>query len=159
MAKQQIIVTHSDLEEMVAEATKQVLQESRKRLITEYYERMNSEQGGGPIFPNNKYAIYVYGDDHDPPHFHIECEGWNVSFTIWKGDLLQIKGKGNKSDLDYMIQMAPRWLNSRSLRNKRQTNRQRLIIQWNILCRNHPINYSSKHSHMNIQNNSMSSNG
>lgn len=33
-------------------------------------------------------AIYVYADDHNPPHFHAKCSGQDVAVEIQSGDVL-----------------------------------------------------------------------
>ena len=44
--------------------------------------RINLKEIGSVPFPTNKFDIKIWSNDHNPPHFHVICEGWNISFTI-----------------------------------------------------------------------------
>lgn len=58
----------------------------------------------GKIFPCNKYQIYVFSNDHNPPHFHILCGDWNVSFEIENTSNYKIiKEGGNISVFRYIL--------------------------------------------------------
>lgn len=144
------------LDKAVSKAIGHLIQENHKKgIIVEYYARLNVKNVLDPIFPPEKYLIGIYSNDHTPPHFHIEYGDLNIAFSIWKGDILEIKGHTSQSECNYIIKNVPKWLNMRSAINKRKTNRQLLIILWN---RSHPearIVYDSRNSQYNIQNNTI----
>ena len=47
--------------------------------------RINLKEVGSVPFPTNKFEIKIWSNNHNPPHFHVICEGWNISFTIEDG--------------------------------------------------------------------------
>lgn len=148
MCQKKIIITESELKEIVAQATLNVLRDINTDLLVEY-QQINVDESNNAIFPYNKFVVSIYSDDHWPPHFHVEGNGWNVSMTIWKGEVLQAKGHGTQADYNYIAQNAVKWLNTRSSINKRKSNRQIAIITWNKMHSNMPIQYRSKVSHIN----------
>ena len=40
--------------------------------------RINTNESN--IFPYNKFEVKIWSNDHEPPHFHVICDGWNLSF-------------------------------------------------------------------------------
>lgn len=42
--------------------------------------RINTNESN--IFPYNKYEVKIWSNDHEPQHFHVICDGWNLSFGI-----------------------------------------------------------------------------
>ena len=73
----------------------------------------------------------IWSDDHEPPHFHIKRNGWNVSFTIETGEQMEILAKGSETNvLDYMQANVKRWLDSPSAILPQITNRQNAFAQW-----------------------------
>ena len=88
----------------------------------------------GKIFPFSKYKIYVFSNDHNPPHFHILCEGWNVSFEIENTGNYKINKKGeNISILKYILRNVDDWLDSFSYNVSILTNRQFIMSLWNAI--------------------------
>ena len=96
--------------------------------------RINKEETGKCIFPYNSWELKIWSNDHNPPHFHILCDGWSVSFNIEDGELLQIEGKGtNISIFDYMQNNVKEWLSSRCFAQPKLTNQENAILQWEQL--------------------------
>ena len=83
MAKKIISITEEDLDKVVKEATQKVLQE--EKLITEV-ARININENGRCIFPYNSFEVKMWSNDHEPPHFHVISDGWNISFSRYSGD-------------------------------------------------------------------------
>lgn len=48
--------------------------------------RLNKREMGNVPFPYNKFNIRIWSNDHNPPHFHVIAEGWDVSFLIENGE-------------------------------------------------------------------------
>lgn len=44
--------------------------------------RINKKETGRCLFPYNTWELKIWSNDHTPPHFHIICDGWNVSYKI-----------------------------------------------------------------------------
>ncbi len=96
--------------------------------------RINKKETGKCIFPFNSWELKIWSNDHNPPHFHILCEGWNVSFKIDDGEVLQIEGKGgNSSIFEYMVNNVNEWLSSRCFAQPKLTNKENAILQWEQL--------------------------
>ena len=65
--------------------------------------RINKKETDRCVFRYNTWKIEILSNDHTPPHFHIISDGWNVSYKIEDGNMLQIEGIGkNDSIFDYM---------------------------------------------------------
>ena len=93
--------------------------------------RINKRENGRCIFPCNKWEVKLWSNDHNPPHFHIICNGWNVSYTIEDGTRISIQSKGNEKNVfDYMENNVRQWLNSKCFAQPKLTNRENAILQW-----------------------------
>ena len=93
--------------------------------------RINKKETEKGLFPYNKWEIKIWSNDHTPPHFHIIADGWNVSFRIDNGEVLDIETEGNKNSIyDYMIQNVNEWLESTCAILPQITNRQNAQAQW-----------------------------
>ena len=111
---------------------KQYIYENYKASINEM-SRINVKEFYG-YFPYNKFDIKIWSNDHTPPHFHIICDGWNVSYKIEDGNMLQIEGKGkNDSILDYMEQHVKEWLSTKCFVQPKLTNQENAMLQWEQL--------------------------
>lgn len=100
-------------------------------MIVEMARINMNENGKKFIFPSNAWEIKIWSDDHNPPHFHIKRNGWNVSFVIETGERLEILSRGSEStDLDYMCANVTKWLDSPCALLPQITNRQNANIQW-----------------------------
>ena len=110
MAKKRIKLTEQDLHEVVKEATMKVL--NKGVLLTEM-ARINTKETGKGIFPFNSYDVRIWSNDHEPPHLHVICEGWNISFLIENGELLEVKTKGEKEQVyNDICKKVKKWLSS-----------------------------------------------
>jgi Domain of unknown function (DUF4160) len=63
--------------------------------------------------------VYLYYDDHEPPHFHAECGEFEVVVEI--STLNVIRGRFPKSDVGELL----RWASSRQSEIMEQWNRAR----------------------------------
>jgi hypothetical protein len=89
------------------------------------------ETGKNSIFPFNAWDVKIWSDDHNPPHFHIKRNGWNVSFRIDTGEQIEILSKGSEDNIyDYMIANVQKWLDNPSAILPQITNRQNAYAQW-----------------------------
>ena len=141
MTKKEVIkINEEQLKEIVKESVKRVLDESAA-LALNYDEasmpltemaRINmKETGKNSIFPYNAWEVKIWSDDHEPPHFHIKRNGWNVSFNIETGELIEILKRGSEDNvLDYMQANVNKWLNSPSAILPLITNKQNALTQW-----------------------------
>ena len=96
--------------------------------------RINLKEIGSVPFPTNKFEIKMWSDDHNPPHFHVICEGWNISFTIEDGRELEVKNFGNHlSTYNYIVKNIPIWLDMPCKIAPKISNRENAFIQWQQL--------------------------
>ena len=85
--------------------------------------RINKKETDRCIFPYNTWKIEILSNDHTPPHFHIISDGWNVSYKIEDGNMLQIEGIGkNDSIFDYMEKHVKAYNKSRKCNASMTTN-------------------------------------
>lgn len=83
------------------------------------------------LFPYQAWEIKIWSNDHNPPHFHILKDGWDVSFGIETGDMLQIKNRGtNQTAYDYMLANVNPWLDAPCALSSKITNREAAMIVW-----------------------------
>ena len=140
MAKKVIRLTEQDLHEIVMESTMAVLNnpfvEMRaisQEMINEM-ARINTNEGGKCIFPCNKYEVKIWSNDHNPPHFHVLCDGWNILFTIEDGELYRVEGKGrDKKEYKYIVNSVKTWLKSACAVQPKLTNQENAISIWHQL--------------------------
>lgn len=96
--------------------------------------RINKNETGKCIFPYNSWELKIWSNDHNPPHFHVLNEGWNVKFKIEDGELLEVEKKGkNSSIFEYMTNNVKEWLNSQCFAQPKLTNKENAILQWEQL--------------------------
>ena len=142
MAK--IIITEKELEKMVKESVEQVLKEGCLPLnYAETYvvpeplvemARINKKESGNSIFPFESWEVKIWSNGHIPPHFHILKDGWNVSFKIEDGSVLQIEGEGKNKDIyNYMVANTADWLNQPCAALPKISNKENAILQWEQL--------------------------
>ncbi len=128
MAKKRIKLTEQDLHEVVKEATMKVL--NKGVLLTEM-ARINTKETGKGIFPFNSYDVRIWSNDHEPPHFHVICEGWNLLFLIENGELLEVKTKGEKEQVyNDICKRVKKWLSSPCSVLPNVTNMQNAYAIW-----------------------------
>lgn len=96
--------------------------------------RINLKEVGSVPFPTNKFEIKIWSNDHNPPHFHVICEGWNISFTIEDGRELEVKNIGSHSSTyNYIVKNIPIWLDMPCKIAPKISNRENAFIQWQQL--------------------------
>lgn len=96
--------------------------------------RINKKETGKCIFPYDAWEVKIWSNDHNPPHFHIKRNGWNVSFVIETGEILMLNSQGQKQeDFNYMVEYVPKWLNSKCFMMPKITNRENAMLQWEQL--------------------------
>ena len=113
MAKRVIKLTEDKLDKIVSsvinEVTSTCLNEKSNTNLLVEMARINTKDGG--VFPFNDFEVKIWSNDHNPPHFHIIKDGWNVAFSIESGEVLQIKTQGKKKRIyNYMIENVAQWL-------------------------------------------------
>ena len=57
--------------------------------------RINTNENGRCIFPYNSFEVKMWSNDHEPPHFHIISDGWNISFLVENGELDKVESRGS----------------------------------------------------------------
>lgn len=83
------------------------------------------------MFPSDKFKINIYPNDHEPPHFHVICEGWDVGIIIENGDLYRINKRGTRDTVyNYIVKNIKEWLESKNMSNKNTTNQDNIVSLW-----------------------------
>lgn len=96
--------------------------------------RINLKEVGSVPFPTNKFEIKIWSNDHNSPHFHVICEGWNILFTIEDGRELEVKNIGSHSSTyNYIVKNIPIWLDMPCKIAPKISNRENAFIQWQQL--------------------------
>jgi hypothetical protein len=143
MEKKIIRLTENELHKIVEQTATQVIDtmtssmpyqvNTQSGMITEM-ARINKNETGRSIFPYEAWEVKIWSSDHNQPHFHIIRDGWDVSFTIEDGDLLMVKSRGgNKSIYYYMCSNVKRWLSSICSAQRKLTNQENAMLQWEQL--------------------------
>ena len=71
--------------------------------------RINTKDRG--LFPFNDFEVEIWSNDHNPPHFHIIKDGWDVAFSIESGEVISISSQGKKKQTyEYMTDNVVKWL-------------------------------------------------
>ncbi len=139
MAKKKVRrINESQLRGIVHESIKRALNENVAFALSydeiDEMARINKKEAGNCLFPFDSWEIKIWSNDHEPAHFHIIKEGWDVSFDIENGSLIEIKAQGQKqSVLDYMSQNVGSWLDSKCFAQPKLTNRENARLQWEQL--------------------------
>lgn len=93
--------------------------------------RLNNKDIGAVPFPYNKFVIRIWSNDHNPPHFHVKAEGWDISFLIEDGKLYRINKFGNSLETyNYIVKQVPKWLMMKSSAFKHSTNQEAAESIW-----------------------------
>ena len=96
--------------------------------------RINKKETGKCYFPFDSWELKIWSSDHEPAHFHVLKDGWNVSFLIENGDVLSVESKGDKiADYQYMSSNVKNWLSSKCFVQPKLTNRENAMLQWEQL--------------------------
>lgn len=95
---------------------------------------LNKNEYGAVPFPSNKFDIRIWSDGHNPPHFHVIAEGWDISFHIESGKVYRINTYGGSSKMyNYIIKNIPIWLQMKSKAFPNTTNLEAAIGIWSSL--------------------------
>lgn len=138
--KEVVRITEADLKKMVAKSIKEYINEGCLRLnyenplpqsdmIVEMATINRNEQN---IFPFQTYRIEVRSNDHTPPHFHIVCEKFDISFKIENGELYRINRGDKNNTYEKLRNMVIKWLKQKSA-TRPQTNQENAIATWHDL--------------------------
>ena len=138
MAKKIIKLTEEKLNQIVKntinELQSHAINERDNRDALNEMARINKNETGKCIFPYNRWEVKIQSFDHNPPHFHIKCEGWNVSFVIENGNVLEVLTKGDDNEvLEYMTANVKEWLVSKCFAQPKLTNRENAQLIWDQL--------------------------
>lgn len=113
-----------------------------KEQITEYYKKIYPESLNEmarinvnefyDIFPYNKFEIKIWSNGHNPPHFHVIAEDWDIIVDIESGDILKTKKVGKNSKVySFVEKNVKEWLDSKSAIDPNRTNRENAMFTWN----------------------------
>lgn len=92
--------------------------------------RVNKKEFTG-YFPYNKFDIRIWSNDHNPPHFHVIADGWDIVVEIETGEILKIKTVGKSSKIyTYIKSVVKDWLKEKSAYNKKLTNKEAAQMYW-----------------------------
>lgn len=95
---------------------------------------INKREQGNSIFPYNSFNVHIWSNDHNPPHFHVESEGWNIAFTIDDGKFLALKGQGKDMKVyNYIVKNVRNWLLQPCAIASKYTNQENALIIWEQL--------------------------
>lgn len=93
--------------------------------------RLNVDEYGAVPFPSNKFDIRIWSDGHNPPHFHVIAEGWDISFHIENGKVYRVNTYGGSSKMyNYIIKNIPIWLKMKSVVAPLMTNQEYAMAAW-----------------------------
>ncbi len=143
MEKKIIKLTENELHKIVEQTATQVMNtmtgampyqiNTQSGMITEM-ARINTKESGNCIFPYNAFNVHIWSNDHEPPHFHVESNGWNISFLISNGEVYKINNAGNdRRTYKYILNNVKSWLSSQSAIIPQITNQQNAIAIWQQL--------------------------
>lgn len=117
---------------VIREVTSANLNERNGSNILVEMARINTKDRG--LFPFDDYEVKIWSNDHNPPHFHIIKEGWNVAFSIENGEVLYIKTQGDKKKIyKYMTENVVKWLSSPCAILPAVTNQDNAMAVWTQL--------------------------
>lgn len=124
-------------EDQSAQTVKDTVSESiinDNREILNEMARINRSETDKGVFPYKRWEVIIWSVDQNPPHFHIRCDGWDVSFLIQNGNLLEVLKSGNaKEVVEYMSANVSEWLRSKCFIQPKLTNRENAQLIWDQL--------------------------
>ena len=83
------------------------------------------------IFPYNAFEVKMWSNDHEPPHFHVISDGWNISFLVENGEFDKVESRGkNELVYNYICANVKEWLNSKCSIQPKLTNKENAITIW-----------------------------
>lgn len=105
----------------------------RKQMGTEVaiVNKGETEEG---MFPSEGWEVKVWSDDEGLPRVYVVRRGWNVSFRIDNGDMLEILNTGtDEADLARMKENMTRWLDARNITLPKLSNREAAMCVWEAM--------------------------
>lgn len=112
------------------------ISENMKYIQTEYANSLNEmakinvKEFAG-YFPYNKFDIRIWSNDHNPPHFHVIGNGWDIIIDIETGNIIKIKKTGKSSKFySYVKDVVKDWLNDKCVSIPKLTNRENALNSW-----------------------------
>ncbi len=122
------------IQEEINDFKEPILTERRDGTLLVEMARINKNEIGDCIFLYNKWEGKIWSNDHNPPHFHIICNQWNVSFDIQSGKLMEIEKRGTENNIfNYMVANVEKWLSSPCHAQPKLTNRENATLIWEQL--------------------------
>lgn len=92
--------------------------------------KLNVKEFNG-FFPYNKFDIRIWTNDHNPPHFHVIGDGWDIVIDIKTGDIIKTKRIGKNSKFyTYVKNVVKDWLDEKCSISSKLTNRENALICW-----------------------------
>lgn len=114
-------INKASLNEYISLTYRNSLNEMAKINVKEFYG----------LFPYNKFDIRIWSNDHNPPHFHVIADGWDIVINIKSGEILRVKQPGKNSKVyTYVKNNIQEWLNSECVVNSKLTNRENAQLIW-----------------------------
>ena len=93
--------------------------------------RINMKESGSEIFPFENWVLQIWSNDHNPPHFHVKCDGWDIRCSIDDGRILEVMARGIDDGIfEYTETNAPKWLSSQCSILPILTNRENAMLIW-----------------------------
>lgn len=119
----------NEIKDINSDKVKQYICETYKESLNEM-ARINTKEFNG-FFPFNKFDVRIWSNDHNPPHFHVIGEDWDIIVSIENGEILKIKKIGKDSKFyTYVESFAKDWLESPCAINPKLTNYESAMLQW-----------------------------
>lgn len=142
--KKVVQITESQLCNVVQKTVNKIVKEGLALSDSDVYpmddsqivemSRINKKESGNSQFPCEAWEVKIWSNDHDPAHFHILKDGWDVSFLIQNGDVLGVKSVGKKSGIyKYMVENVKEWLSNPCSAQPKLTNQENAQLQWDQL--------------------------
>lgn len=92
--------------------------------------RINKKEFYG-FFPYNKFELKIWSNDHNPPHFHVFSDGWDIIVGIEDGEILRVNAQGKSSKIyKYIEDNIKDWLDSECIVTPKLTNRENAMSVW-----------------------------
>lgn len=139
MTKKVVRLTENQFKNAIFEAAQAVLNEpmtsvmESPSLVIEM-ARINKKEGGRGIFPYNSFVVKIWSNDHEPAHFHVMKDGWNLLFEIATGNLMRVEDRGrNVQDYNYITENVKEWLQSQCAITPSLTNQENAMAVWEQL--------------------------
>lgn len=121
------------INEIVSEEINKVIKESLNKSPEPLLEmaRINTNENGKCIFPYNSFEVKMWSKDHEPPHFHVISDGWNISFLVEDGELYKVESRGSNVQVyNYICANVKEWLSSKCAIIPDITNQKNALAVW-----------------------------